>query len=43
VIKDYENGKAIPSNAIIYKLEKALGVMLPKQKKAKAKKSSVEN
>jgi putative transcription factor len=32
VINDYESGKAIPNGAIINKLNKALGVRLPKAK-----------
>lgn len=30
VINEYESGKAIPNNSIIFKLEKTLGVKLPK-------------
>ncbi|SOV78135.1 multiprotein bridging factor type 1, putative [Plasmodium sp. gorilla clade G3] len=33
VIKEYENGKAIPNNVIIQKLNKVLGVNLPSPKK----------
>jgi len=32
VIQEYENGKAIPNGAIIQKLNRALGVNLPKAK-----------
>eukprot|EP00397_Hematodinium_sp_SG-2012_P037128 GEMP01040184.1.p1 GENE.GEMP01040184.1~~GEMP01040184.1.p1 ORF type:complete len:141 (+),score=47.11 GEMP01040184.1:92-514(+) len=38
VVAEYENGKAIPNGAIIQKLNRALGVNLPRAKaKAKAK------
>ena len=33
VIMEYETGKAIPTNAFISKLEKELGVKLPRAKK----------
>jgi len=33
IITDYENGKAIPNNAFIAKLEKKLNVQLPRKKK----------
>ena len=33
VINDYENGKAVPNNLFISKLEKALGTKLPRAKK----------
>tara|TARA_A100001015_G_scaffold81465_1_gene90290 strand:+ start:4082 stop:4429 length:348 start_codon:yes stop_codon:yes gene_type:complete len=33
IISQYENGKAIPNNAFISKLEKKLGVKLPRIKK----------
>lgn len=33
LISQYENGKVVPSNAIIAKLEKQLGVKLPRPKK----------
>ena len=33
VIKSYENGTAIPDNGFIAKMEKALGVYLPRHKK----------
>ncbi|CXI42653.1 multiprotein bridging factor type 1, putative [Plasmodium berghei] len=33
VIKEYENGKAIPNNMIIQKLNRVLGVNLPSPKK----------
>ena len=36
VIQKYENGKAIPNNAFIAKLEKILGVKLPRAKKKPA-------
>ena len=39
MISDYESGKAIPNINIILKLEKALGVKLPKQLKKKKKDS----
>ena len=44
VVIDYENGKAIPSGAIIVKMEKALETKLPrpKKKKAAAKKKGME-
>uniref|UniRef100_A0A6U2CMM9 HTH cro/C1-type domain-containing protein n=2 Tax=Hemiselmis andersenii TaxID=464988 RepID=A0A6U2CMM9_HEMAN len=32
-IQDYEAGKAIPNNALIAKIERALGCKLPRQKK----------
>jgi len=40
VVNEYESGKAIPNGAVIQKLNRALGVQLPKSKapKAKAKK-----
>ena len=38
VIAEYESGKAIPNNTVISKLERVLGMRLPKQKKEKAKK-----
>lgn len=40
VVNEYESGKAIPNGAIIQKLNRALGVQLPRSKapKAKAKK-----
>ena len=41
IIKSYENGKAVPQNNIIQKIEKVLGVKLPrppKKKKVKKKK-----
>jgi putative transcription factor len=33
IINEYESGKAIPNNAIIAKIEKALGCKLPRAKK----------
>ena len=30
VIADYESGKAVPNNSVIFKLERALQVQLPK-------------
>lgn len=33
IISQYENGKAVPNNAFISKLEKKLGVKLPRIKK----------
>ena len=33
LITDYENGKAIPNNAFLAKLEKKLNVQLPRKKK----------
>mmetsp|Transcript_39466 Transcript_39466/g.89546 ORF Transcript_39466/g.89546 Transcript_39466/m.89546 type:complete len:89 (+) Transcript_39466:426-692(+) len=33
VINEYEAGKAIPNNAIIAKIERALGAKLPRAKK----------
>lgn len=33
IIRDYENGKAIPDNALIAKIEKATGVKLPRAPK----------
>lgn len=44
MVIDYENGKAIPSGAIIVKMEKALETKLPrpKKKKAAAKKKGME-
>eukprot|EP00456_Euglypha_rotunda_P019428 TRINITY_DN1719_c0_g1_i22.p1 TRINITY_DN1719_c0_g1~~TRINITY_DN1719_c0_g1_i22.p1 ORF type:complete len:144 (+),score=36.26 TRINITY_DN1719_c0_g1_i22:91-522(+) len=38
IINDYESGKAIPDPALISKLNRALGVVLPKIPKKKAKK-----
>ena len=38
VIGEYESGKAIPNPQIISKLERALGVRLPREKKKKATK-----
>lgn len=35
IIKQYENGTAIPNNAFIAKIEKTLGVKLPRVKKIK--------
>lgn len=35
VISEYESGKAIPNPAVISKLERALGVRLPRDKKKK--------
>merc|ERR1712146_251353 len=35
VIRDYENGKAIPDNALIAKIEKVTGVKLPRAPKKK--------
>ena len=35
VIKQYENGTAIPNNAFIAKIEKVVGVKLPRVKKIK--------
>lgn len=40
VIGDYEAGRAIPSAAVISKLERALGVKLPRPKKKKLSKAS---
>ena len=37
VIQDYESGKAIPNPQVISKLERALGVRLPREKKKKTK------
>ena len=39
VIADYESGRAIPNPSIINKLERALGVRLPRQKARKDKKN----
>jgi len=39
VIADYESGRAIPNPNIINKLERALGVRLPRQKAKKDKKN----
>jgi len=33
VINEYESGKAIPNNAVIAKIERALGCKLPRAKK----------
>ena len=38
VIADYESGRAIPNATVVNKLEKALGVKLPRQKKKNTKK-----
>jgi len=35
IVNEYESGKAIPNNAVIAKMEKALGVKLPRAAKAK--------
>ena len=35
IIRNYENGTAIPNNAFIAKLDKILGVKLPRAKKKK--------
>jgi putative transcription factor len=35
IIKQYENGTAIPNNAFIAKIEKIVGVKLPRVKKIK--------
>ena len=35
VISEYEAGKAIPNQAVISKIERVLGIRLPKQKKTK--------
>ncbi|EGR30089.1 hypothetical protein IMG5_142820, partial [Ichthyophthirius multifiliis] len=35
VISDYESGKAIPNPGVINKLERALGVKLPREKRKK--------
>ena len=35
VINEYESGRAIPQPAMINKLERALGVRLPRDKKKK--------
>jgi len=40
VISEYEAGKAIPNNTVISKIERVLGVRLPKQKKEKVNKNS---
>lgn len=37
VIQEYENGKGVPNNAVIAKIEKALGCKLPRVPKQKAK------
>jgi ribosome-binding protein aMBF1 (putative translation factor) len=37
VIKEYENGKAIPNNAFIAKIEKILNTKLPRAKKKETK------
>lgn len=39
---DYENGKAIPSGAIIAKMEKAMDTRLPRPKKVRAVKKKTE-
>ena len=36
IVAEYESGKAIPNPAIITKLERALGVKLPRPGKSKA-------
>ena len=33
VVTEYENGKAVPNNAVIAKMERALGTKLPRPKK----------
>ena len=39
IIKNYENGKAVPQNGVIQKIEKVLGTKLPRPpKKKKSKK-----
>jgi putative transcription factor len=35
VIQGYENGKEVPNNAVIAKIEKALGCKLPRMPKKK--------
>jgi putative transcription factor len=40
VIADYEAGRAIPNPQIISKLERALGVHLPRDKKKKVKETT---
>merc|ERR1712226_82659 len=35
IIRDYENGKAIPENGVIAKMEKAMGCKLPRPPKKK--------
>lgn len=42
VVIDYENGKAIPSGALIVKMEKALDAKLPRPKKKKVVKKKAE-
>ena len=37
VVTDYENGKAIPNSSIIQKMERQLGVRLPRPAKNKQK------
>ena len=41
IIKDYENGKAQPDNALIAKMEKVTGCKLPRM--AKGKKNNTQN
>ena len=36
VVAEFENGKAVPNPQIISKLERKLGVRLPRQSKSKA-------
>ncbi|CDR96219.1 multiprotein bridging factor type 1, putative [Babesia bigemina] len=38
IVKEYENGSAIPNGSILQKLSKALGTQLPSAKASKAKK-----
>ena len=42
VLESYENGTAIPDNAIIAHIEKVLNVKLPRQKKEKKKKAGMK-
>ena len=37
VVNDYESGRAIPNGVVVVKINRALGVQLPKAKDAKAR------
>ena len=40
IIANYEQGKAIPNNAFINKIERVLGVKLPRKNNKKSKKNT---
>ena len=43
VVVEYENGRAVPSGAMIAKMEKAMGCRLPRPKKVKAVKKKKDD